>query len=61
LPEEGKRVEFAVNFLAALIALSKCRTACITTGNVALWLCYSGETWTGFGNITGANENIKNY
>lgn len=38
LPEAGKRVEFAVNFLAALIALSKCGTVCITTGNVALWL-----------------------
>lgn len=37
LPEQGKRVEFAINFLAALISLSQCQTACITTGNVGLW------------------------
>ncbi len=59
LPEAGKRVDFAVNFLAALIALSKCKTACIITGNVALWFMLFRGTSEGVWQYHGKHRKYK--
>ncbi len=73
MPGKGKRVEFAVNFLAALKAMSDAEKLIITTGNTGLWTLlfrgninnvwqYHGEfqKWQKIGNFW-SKSNFVNY
>ena len=59
LPTQGKRVEFAINFLAALVALSKCNTACIITGNIGLWFAIFRGNTKGIWQYNGKRQKFK--
>lgn len=39
MPELGKRTEFAVNFLCALVAISQAKKILMNTGNTGIWTC----------------------
>lgn len=45
MPESGKRVSFATNFLSALMAISKAKNLILTTGNTGIWtMLFRGTT-----------------
>jgi hypothetical protein len=43
--ERGERTNFAVNFMSAIIILSRCSTVILNSGNVGMWIClYRGNS-----------------
>lgn len=45
MPEIGNKAKFTINFLAALVAISKAKNLIITTGNTGIWtILFRGTT-----------------
>lgn len=60
-PPQGQRVKFAMNFLAALVAISKAPKLIINTGNTGLWTLIFRGTPVGVYQYNGMTASVKTF